>query len=82
MKASMAKAARAFDALRIKREAESGAPAAPEQAAPAAEAAPVVEASTQEVVAEAAPVVEATNEEVVAQAAPETSAPVEPTENA
>jgi hypothetical protein len=67
MKASMAKAARAFDALRIKREAESGAPAAPVQAAPAAEAAPVAEA---------------TNEEVVAQAAPETSAPVEPTENA
>ena len=82
MKASMAKAARAFDALRIKREAESGAPAAPVEAAPAAEAAPVVEATTQEVVAEAAPVAEATNEEVVAQAAPETSAPVEPTENA
>jgi len=82
MKASMAKAARAFDALRIKREAESGAPAAPVQAAPAAEAAPVAEATTEEVVAEAAPVVEATNEEVVAQAAPETSAPVEPTENA
>lgn len=82
MKASMAKAARAFDALRIKREAESGAPAAPVEAAPAAEAAPVVEATTQEVVVEAAPVVEATNEEVVAQAAPETSAPVEPTENA
>ena len=82
MKASMAKAARAFDALRIKREAESGAPAAPVQAAPAAEAAPVVEATTQEVVAEAAPVAEATNEEVVAEAAPETSAPVEPTENA
>ena len=82
MKASMAKAARAFDALRIKREAESGAPAAPVQAAPAAEAAPVAEATTQEVVAQAAPVAEATNEEVVAQAAPETSAPVEPTENA
>jgi large subunit ribosomal protein L10 len=82
MKASMAKAARAFDALRIKREAESGAPAAPVEAAPAAEAAPVAEATTQEVVAEAAPVAEATNEEVVAQAAPETSAPVEPTENA
>ncbi|MFM7874349.1 MAG: 50S ribosomal protein L10 [Actinomycetota bacterium] len=82
MKASMAKAARAFDALRIKREAESGAPAAPVQAAPAAEAAPFAEATTQEVVAEAAPVAEATNEEVVAQAAPETSAPVEPTENA
>lgn len=82
MKASMAKAARAFDALRIKREAESGAPTAPVQAAPAAEAAPVAEATTQEVVAEAAPVAEATNEEVVAEAAPETSAPVEPTENA
>lgn len=82
MKASMAKAARAFDALRIQREAESGAPAAPVQAAPAAEAAPVAEATTQEVVAEAAPVAEATNEEVVAEAAPETSAPVEPTENA
>ena len=82
MKASMAKAARAFDALRIKREAESGAPAAPVQAAPAAEAAPVAEATTEEVVAEAAQVVEATNEEVVAEAAPETSAPVEPTENA
>jgi len=82
MKASMAKAARAFDALRIKREAESGAPAAPVEAAPAAEAAPVEEATTQEVVAEAAPVAEATNEEVVAEAAPETSAPVEPTENA
>jgi large subunit ribosomal protein L10 len=82
MKASMAKAARAFDALRIKREAESGAPAAPVEAAPAAEAAPVVEATTEEVVAEAAPVAEATNEEVVAEAAPETSAPVEPTENA
>lgn len=82
MKASMAKAARAFDALRIKREAESGAPTAPVQAAPAAEAAPVAEATTQEVVAQAAPVAEATNEEVVAEAAPETSAPVEPTENA
>ena len=82
MNASMAKAARAFDALRIKREAESGAPAAPVEAAPAAEAAPVAEATTQEVVAQAAPVAEATNEEVVAQAAPETSAPVEPTENA
>ena len=82
MKASMAKAARAFDALRIKREAESGAPAAPVEAAPAAEAAIVVEATTPEVVAEAAPVAEATNEEVVAEAAPETSAPIEPTENA
>ena len=57
MKASMAKAARAFDALRIKREAEAGAPAVaetPAQAAPAAEAAPEVTAEA------AAPVAEAT----------------------
>ena len=54
MKASMAKAARAFDALRIKREAEAGAPAAPVEAStPAAEAAPVAETTTPEVVAEA-----------------------------
>ena len=54
MKASMAKAARAFDALRIKREAEAGAPAAPVEAStPAAEAAPVAETATPEVVAEA-----------------------------
>ena len=54
MKASMAKAARAFDALRIKREAEAGAPAAPAAAStPAAEAAPVAETATPEVVAEA-----------------------------
>jgi large subunit ribosomal protein L10 len=76
MKASMAKAARAFDALRIKREAEAGAPAqaaAPVEAAPAAEAAPVAEA--------AAP--EATSE-VVAEAQAETSAEptAETTENA
>jgi len=76
MKASMAKAARAFDALRIKREAEAGAPAqaaAPVEAAPAAEAAPVAEA--------AAP--QATSE-VVAEAQAETSAEptAEPTENA
>ena len=75
MKASMAKAARAFDALRIKREAEAGAPAAP------------VEASTPP--AEAAPVAEATTPEVVAEAPAETSAEpaqaessTEPTENA
>jgi len=64
MKASMAKAARAFDALRIKREAEAGAPAVaetPAQAAPAAEAAPEVTAEA------AAPVAEAS-------ATPETSA--------
>ena len=54
MKGTMAKAARTFDALRIKLEA--GAPAAP--AAPAAEA-PVAEAApAAEAVAEAAPVVE------------------------
>jgi large subunit ribosomal protein L10 len=53
MKGSLAKAARVFDALRIKMEA--GAPAA----APASQAAPVAEA----VVEEAAPVAEATPEE-------------------
>ena len=54
MKASMSKAARAFDALRIKREAEAGAPAAPvATSTPAAEAAPVAETATPEVVAEA-----------------------------
>jgi large subunit ribosomal protein L10 len=76
MKASMAKAARAFDALRIKREAEAGAPAqaaAPVEAAPAAEAAPVAEAATPEAVTE-----------VVAEAQAETSAEptAETTENA
>ena len=56
MKGTMAKAARTFDALRIKMEA--GAPAAP--AAPAAEAAPVEEAApaVDAPAAEAAPVVE------------------------
>jgi large subunit ribosomal protein L10 len=58
MKGTMAKAARTFDALRIKLEA--GAPAAPAAEAPVAEAAPAAEAP----VAEAAP-------EVVADAAPE-----------
>ena len=81
MKASMAKAARAFDALRIKREAEAGAPAA--VATPAAEAAPVAEATT-EVVAEAqaetsaepaAPQAEATTE-------PATESTPDSTENA
>jgi large subunit ribosomal protein L10 len=76
MKASMAKAARAFDALRIKREAEAGAPAqaaAPVEAAPAAEAAPVAEATAPEATSE-----------VVAEAQAETSAEptAEPTENA
>jgi len=76
MKASMAKAARAFDALRIKREAEAGAPtqaAAPVEAAPAAEAAPVAEATAPEATSE-----------VVAEAQAETSAEptAETTENA
>jgi large subunit ribosomal protein L10 len=67
MKGSLAKAARVFDALRIKMEA--GAPAT----APAVEAAPVAEA----VVEEAAPVAEATPEEtpeVVAEVAVVTEA--------
>ena len=56
MKASMAKAARAFDALRIKREAEAGTPATaavPVEATPAAEAAPEVTAEATTPVAEA-----------------------------
>ena len=73
MKASMAKAARAFDALRIKREAEAGA-VAPAQAAPAAEAAP-------EVVAEAAPAAEATAQETSAEPAQAEATP-ESQENA
>ena len=70
MKASMAKAARAFDALRIKREAEAGASAAPVAATPAAEA-------TAEVVAEAQ--AETSAEPAQAEVTTETS---EPTENA
>ena len=66
MKASMAKAARTFDALRIKMEA--GAPVVAE--------APVVEAAKEEVVA--APAAEAA-EEVVSEAVAE--APAEGTEN-
>ncbi len=61
MKGTMAKAARTFDALRIKLEA--GAPATTAEAAPAAEvveeAAPAAEATT-EAVAEAAPAAEET----------------------
>ena len=66
MKGSLAKAARIFDALRIKMEA--GAPAS----APVAEAAPVV--AEAPAVEEAAPAAEATaevTEEVVAEVAPE-----------
>ena len=69
-----AKAARSFDALRIKREAETGAPAAPVEAAPAAEAAP-------EVVAEAAPAAEVTAEETSAEPAQAEATPETP-ENA
>ena len=65
MKGSLAKAARVFDALRIKLEAEQGAPAPVAAAAPAAEAvveAPAAEAVAPEVVAEVAevPAAEAT----------------------
>ena len=65
MKASMSKAARAFDALRIKMEAGAPAPVAAEVVAevkaeaPAAEA-PVAQDATPEVVAEAAPAAEST----------------------
>ena len=65
MKASLAKAARTFDALRIKLEAEAGAPAE----APVAEAAEVVaEAPAAEVVAETteAPAAEAASTETPA----------------
>jgi large subunit ribosomal protein L10 len=60
MKGSLAKAARIFDALRIKMESEQGSPAPVAAAAPAAEA--VVETPAQEVVAEVAevPAAEAT----------------------
>ena len=76
MKGSLAKAARVFDALRIKLEAEQGAPAtaAPVAEAPAAtavteEAVVVTEETTTEDVAEA-PVAEATVE--TTEATPET----------
>ena len=62
MKASMSKAARAFDALRIKMEAGAPAPVAVE--VPAAVEAPVAEAATQ------APVAQDATPEVVAEAAP------------
>jgi large subunit ribosomal protein L10 len=69
MKGSLAKAARIFDALRIKMEAEQGAPVAP-AAAPVAEAAPAAEAVAETPAAEeAAP-------EVVAEVATATDAPV------
>jgi large subunit ribosomal protein L10 len=66
LKASMSKAARTFDALRIKMEAAAPAPVAEEvkAEAPVAQApvaqAPVAQAATPEVVAEAAPAAEST----------------------
>jgi large subunit ribosomal protein L10 len=71
MKGSLAKAARVFDALRIKLEAEQGAPstAALVAEAPTAEAVAVTEETTTEDVAEA-PVAEATVE--TTEATPET----------
>jgi len=75
MKVTMAKAARTFDALRIKLEAGApAAPAAPAAEAPVAEAAPAVEEAVAEVVAEAAPVVEETATEAPAAEATETPA--------
>ena len=74
MKASMSKAARAFDALRIKMEAGAPAPVAPvvtEVAPVVAEVTPVAEAATE------APVAQDATPEVVAEAAPAT----ESTEN-
>ena len=73
MKGSFAKAARIFDALRIKLESEQGAPAPVAEAAPAAEA--VVDAPAEAVVetptdVAEAPVAEAT--EVTTEATPET----------
>jgi large subunit ribosomal protein L10 len=73
MKGSLAKAARIFDALRIKLESEQGAPAPVAEAAPAAEA--VVETPAEAVVetptdVAEAPVAEAT--EVTTEATPET----------
>jgi large subunit ribosomal protein L10 len=73
MKGSFAKAARIFDALRIKLESEQGAPAPVAEAAQAAEA--VVEAPAEAVVetptdVAEAPVAEAT--EVTTEATPET----------
>jgi large subunit ribosomal protein L10 len=61
LKASMSKAARTFDALRIKMEAAAPAPVAEEVKAEAPVAqAPVAQAATPEVVAEAAPAAEST----------------------
>ena len=69
MKASMSKAARTFDALRIKMEASAPAPVATEAVATEAVAEVVAEAPSAEVVAEA-PVAQDATPEVVAEAAP------------
>ena len=69
MKASMSKAARTFDALRIKMEAGAPAPVATEAVATEAVAEVVAEAPSAEVVAEA-PVAQDAAPEVVAEAAP------------
>jgi len=70
MKGSLAKAARTFDALRIKMEA--GAPAPVAEAAPVAEEAPAVEAAPAAEAPAEAPVAEAVvTEEVVAEVAAE-----------
>ena len=69
MKASMSKAARTFDALRIKMEAGAPAPVATEAVAQDAVAEVVAEAPSAEVVAEA-PVAQYATPEVVAEAAP------------
>ena len=69
MKASMSKAARTFDALRIKMEAGAPAPVATAPVAPEAVAEVVAEAPSAEVVAEASVAQDATPE-VVAEAAP------------
>ena len=63
MKGSLAKAARVFDALRIKLESEQGSPAPVAEAAPAAEAPVVSEETANDAVAEV-PAVEATADAV------------------
>ena len=60
MKASMSKAARTFDALRIKMEAGAPAPVAAEVVAETKVEAPVAQDATPEVVTEAAPAAEST----------------------
>ena len=69
MKASMSKAARTFDALRIKMEAGAPAPVAAEVVAEAKVEAPVAEAVFEAPVVEA-PVAQDATPEVVAEAAP------------